>query len=185
MLNLPTIITFSRFAMVALIIIFYATESYTKFIFPLFLLAGFTDWLDGYLARLLQQQTAFGAFFDQVADKVVVTSSLIILIDWYQTRWITLPTIFIINRELLMSALRYLAMEQGVSKVIAVNGWGKAKTALQFVAISFLLAFPVWLHYSSIFYLGLTALIGSALLAWSSFIHYALALYPHLEFQKK
>ena len=72
----------------------------------LFTLAAATDWLDGYLARKLEQTTPLGAFLDPVADKLIVVSALIVLVAYHSNAWLTLPALVIIGREIVISALR-------------------------------------------------------------------------------
>ena len=103
----------------------------------LFVFAGITDWLDGYLARRLNQYSAFGAFLDPVADKLMVTAALILLVS----QDIVDPVIafIIIGREIAISALREWMAHLGDSKSTAVSMIGKVKTTFQLVAIPFLL----------------------------------------------
>jgi CDP-diacylglycerol--glycerol-3-phosphate 3-phosphatidyltransferase len=179
MLNLPTLITLTRFPIVLLLIFLHVFEGYSVYLFPLFLLGSLTDWLDGYLARTMHQHTMFGAFLDQCADKLLVSSALVILAILNQNRWITLPTLLIINRELLMSGLRHLAADLEMSHIIEVNSWGKIKTALQFIALCCLFAFPDWLPQNGVFAAGLIILNIAAFLAWVSLIKYSLILWSH------
>ncbi|KAF2590460.1 hypothetical protein F2Q70_00040893, partial [Brassica cretica] len=117
----------------------------------LFIAAAITDWLDGYLARKMRLGSAFGAFLDPVADKLMVAATLILLctkpmdavvvlgpIPWL----VTVPSIAIIGREITMSAVREWAASQNgkLSKAVAVNSLGKWKTATQMIALTILLA---------------------------------------------
>ena len=106
MCNLPTLFTMFRFLVAATLAISYVTFGATKMLCPLFILGGLSDWLDGYLARLLNQQTPWGAFLDQFADKVMVSTALIILVALHQNSLIILAAILSINRELAMASLR-------------------------------------------------------------------------------
>ena len=147
MLNAPTIITLLRFFIAITMIIFYFIGNLHVFLLPLFALAALSDWLDGYLARKLKLQTSFGAFLDQFADKFLVASSLIILAVSYQTVWITLPALLIINRDLLMASFRHFAAENKLSHLVEVNTLGKIKTAIQLAAIGSLFSYPAWSSY--------------------------------------
>ena len=109
----------------------------------LFSLAALTDWLDGYLARRLNQTTPFGAFLDPVADKLIVVSALIVLVTYHHTAWLTIPSLIIVGREIVISALREWMAEMNDSVAVAVNYLGKVKTTLQMVAITLLLIVPV------------------------------------------
>jgi cardiolipin synthase (CMP-forming) len=103
----------------------------------LFAFAAFTDWLDGYLARSLNQTSAFGAFLDPVADKLMVAAALIVLVNLEYVG--ALVAFIIIGREIAISALREWMAQLGSSKSIAVSMLGKIKTTFQMIAILFLL----------------------------------------------
>ena len=103
----------------------------------LFVVFALTDWLDGYLARKLNQSSAFGAFLDPVADKILVCASLLILV--HLTRVDVFVALIIIGREIAISALREWMAQIGASKSVAVHMIGKIKTVVQMVAIPFLL----------------------------------------------
>ena len=109
----------------------------------LFALAALTDWLDGYLARRLNQTTPFGAFLDPVADKLIVVSALIVLVTYHHTAWLMIPSLIIVGREIVISALREWMAEMNDSVAVAVSYLGKVKTTLQMVAITLLLIVPV------------------------------------------
>lgn len=103
----------------------------------LFVLFALTDWLDGYLARRLNQTSAFGAFLDPVADKFLVCASLLVLVDLGRVDVVV--ALLIIGREIAISSLREWMALIGAAKSVAVNLLGKLKTTLQMVAIPFLL----------------------------------------------
>ena len=103
----------------------------------IFMFAALTDYLDGYLARLLKQETSFGAFLDPVADKAIVASSLVMLVNMQRT--FVFAAIIIIIREIAVSALREWMAQLGETKSVAVAYIGKLKTTLQMLAIAFLL----------------------------------------------
>ncbi|MCD9560776.1 CDP-diacylglycerol-glycerol-3-phosphate 3-phosphatidyltransferase, mitochondrial [Datura stramonium] len=115
----------------------------------IFIAAAVTDWLDGYLARKMNLGTAFGAFLDPVADKLMVAATLVLLCTkplessvFGQLPWLlTVPSIAIIGREITMSAVREWAASQGgkLSEAVAVNNLGKWKTATQMIALTILL----------------------------------------------
>lgn len=109
----------------------------------LFALAAVTDWLDGYLARRMNQTTPFGAFLDPVADKLIVVSALIVLITYHHNAWLTIPSLIIVGREIVISALREWMAEMNDSVATAVSYLGKVKTTLQMIAITLLLIVPV------------------------------------------
>jgi CDP-diacylglycerol--glycerol-3-phosphate 3-phosphatidyltransferase len=175
-MNLPNYITFFRIAIIPFIVlVFYLPESlisdFNKSLTAtlLFILAGVSDWLDGYLARKMNLESKFGAFIDPVADKLIIVSSLVVLIEL--DRLAAFIAIIIIGREVAVSALREWMAGLGNSSSVAVAFIGKLKTTLQFIAISLLL-----FHYD--IYFIPTALIGeiaiwiAALLTVISMIFY-------------
>ena len=143
-LNLPNLVTLLRIALIPLIVgIFYMPDMWLTeqgknlAATAVFIVAAITDWLDGYLARKLNQMSAFGAFFDPVADKLVVVGALIILL--YLNRVDMVVALIIIGREIAISALREWMAQLGQAKSVAVAFVGKLKTVLQMVAIPLLL----------------------------------------------
>ena len=106
----------------------------------IFAFAAVTDWVDGYLARRLDQMTSFGAFLDPVADKLMVAIALVLLVERHDTLLFTLAACVIIGREIVISALREWMAELGERTSVAVSYIGKVKTAFQMVAITGLLA---------------------------------------------
>lgn len=104
-----------------------------------FVIAALTDALDGWVARKLNQFTAFGAFLDPVADKVMVAASLVVVVENYATWWVTIPALTIISRELVVSALREWMAQIGRQGQVAVSNLGKLKTIAQMVALTGLL----------------------------------------------
>ena len=148
-MNLPNILTMSRIVMIPVfVVIFYLPMQWSYLVSAiLFALAGLTDWLDGYLARKLNQSTPFGAFLDPVADKLMVAVALAVLIEEYSAVLLTIPATVIIGREIVISALREWMAEMGSRASVAVSYIGKIKTTAQMAAIVGLLAFPpgdVW-----------------------------------------
>jgi cardiolipin synthase (CMP-forming) len=144
LLNVPNILTFLRILMIPLVIgVFYFPEAWLTgwqknvTATALFAAAALTDWLDGYLARRLNQMSAFGEFLDPVADKLMVASALIVLV-WLD-RLDPLIGIIIIGREIAISALREWMARIGEAKSVAVNFLGKIKTISQMIAIPLLL----------------------------------------------
>jgi CDP-diacylglycerol--glycerol-3-phosphate 3-phosphatidyltransferase len=103
----------------------------------IFIAAAVTDWFDGYLARKLNQTSAFGAFLDPVADKLMVAAALIVLVELGRTE--AAVALIIVGREITISALREWMAQLGQSKSVAVSMIGKIKTVAQLVAIPFLL----------------------------------------------
>jgi CDP-diacylglycerol--glycerol-3-phosphate 3-phosphatidyltransferase len=139
--NLPNILTLTRVLCIPLLVaVFYFAGPFAGLAAAvIFVLAAITDWLDGWLARLLKQESEFGAFLDPVADKLIVATALVLLVDHYDSIWLTLSAIVIIGREILVSALREWMARRGQSQSVAVTLMGKLKTTLQMIAIILLL----------------------------------------------
>src|SRR5471032_501892 len=139
--TLPTIMTWTRIVAIPLIVgVFYLpiSEPMRNLIATvMFIVFAATDWLDGYLARKLNQTSAFGAFLDPVADKFLVCASLLVLV--HLQRADVFVALIIIGREIAISALREWMAQIGASKSVAVHMIGKLKTVSQMVAIPFLL----------------------------------------------
>lgn len=140
--NLPTLLTWARIVAIPLIVgVFYLpqVEGPTRNLIAtvMFIVFAATDWLDGWLARKLNQTSAFGAFLDPVADKFLVCASLLILVQLDRVN--ALVALVIIGREIAISALREWMAQIGASRSVAVHMIGKVKTTVQMVAIPFLL----------------------------------------------
>jgi CDP-diacylglycerol--glycerol-3-phosphate 3-phosphatidyltransferase len=181
MWTLPNILTFIRILLIPLLVVVYYLPIEGRYFFSaaIFGLAALTDWFDGYLARKLNQMTPFGAFLDPVADKLIVAVALVILLESRPSLLMTLPTMVIICREILISALREWMAEMGKRTSVAVSMVGKVKTTLQMIAIALLLlANPEVNNY--IYYLGFVMLyLAAALTLWSMSI-YLKAAWPQL-----
>jgi CDP-diacylglycerol--glycerol-3-phosphate 3-phosphatidyltransferase len=140
-LTIPTLLTWARIAAIPLIVgVYYlpldaATRNLAATV--MFVFFALTDWLDGWLARKLNQMSSFGAFLDPVADKFLICASLLILLQLDRVN--ALLALIIIGREIAISALREWMAQIGASRSVAVHMVGKAKTTVQMVAIPFLL----------------------------------------------
>lgn len=181
MWNLPNILTLLRIAMIPILIcVFYLPWEWRHLASAaIFGIAAGTDWLDGYLARKLDQFTPFGAFLDPVADKLIVASALVMLLEEHATLLFALPTMVIIGREIVISALREWMAELGKRTSVAVSYLGKVKTTLQMIAIAFLLAIDPAAH-PTLDYLGIALLYVAAILTLWSMIIYLRAAWPEL-----
>jgi cardiolipin synthase (CMP-forming) len=142
--NLPIFLTWIRIVLIPLVVgVFYLPDSVLSggerdFAAALmFIIAALTDWFDGFLARKLNQTSSFGAFLDPVADKLMVSAALLILVQL--ARVDAAIALVIVGREITISALREWMAQIGASKSVAVNSLGKFKTACQMVAIPMLL----------------------------------------------
>jgi CDP-diacylglycerol--glycerol-3-phosphate 3-phosphatidyltransferase len=139
--NLPIYLTLLRIALIPLLtIVFYLPwENSNVACMFIFLLAGFTDWLDGYLARKMKLETQFGAFLDPVADKLMVAVVLILLVQKIPDPYLAIPAAIIIGREITIASLREWMAELGKRAQVQVSQMGKWKTTAQMLAIGFLL----------------------------------------------
>lgn len=142
--NIPNLLTWLRIMLIPIFVgIFYLSDSWLSLPSKnlvatiIFTVAAVTDWLDGYLARVLNQASAFGAFLDPVADKLMVAAALIVLVRL--DRVDALIAVIIIGREITISALREWMAKIGQSKSVAVSLLGKIKTSSQMIAIPLLL----------------------------------------------
>lgn len=141
-MNVPNLITLTRLvAIPAMVVVFYLPFGWSDLCAAgVFLVAGLTDMLDGYLARRLGQTSRFGAFLDPVVDKLMVAAALVMLVQVHATAWLVVPAIVIVSREITVSALREWMAELGQRARVAVSKVGKIKTVAQIAAITGLLA---------------------------------------------
>ena len=182
-LNTPNLVTLSRIILIPVLIgVYYTPDGWltreTQNIIgtSVFILAGITDWLDGYLARRLNQMSAFGAFLDPVADKLIVAGALVVLL--YLNRVDMLVTLIIIGREIAISALREWMAKVGQAKSVAVAFIGKLKTLSQMVAIPLLL-FHEHLLGLDCQWLGTILINVAALLTVISMLYYLRKALPY------
>ncbi len=145
-MNTPNKLTVARMIIVPFLVVFLLTgwggDANRYISLALFVVASVTDWFDGYLARKNNLVTNFGKFMDPLADKLLVCSAMICMIELKRLpAWFV---IIIIGREFIISGFRLIAAENGI--VIAANYWGKFKTASQMIMIILLI-----LHFDGIF----------------------------------
>lgn len=185
--NWPNILTIVRIIVIPLLVICY----YLPFAWAhiaaagIFTFASFTDWVDGYLARYLQQTTKLGAFLDPVADKLMVSIALVMIVaePTFQflgikssivsipAVFITVPAAIIVAREIIVSALREWMAELGKRSRVKVNTLGKIKTAVQMIALIVLLSCDTSTS-TLIILLGYILLyIAAVLTIWSMFLY--------------
>jgi len=180
-LNIPNILTLIRIAMIPVFVaIFYLPWSWApQACAAVFALAGVTDWLDGYLARRLEQTSPLGAFLDPVADKLMVAAALILIVEADPTPALAIPAVIIIGREITISALREWMAEVGVRAKVAVSAIGKVKTAAQMVAITMLIwRDDIW--EIPVYTVGYVLLYMAAILTLWSMVLYLRAAWPSL-----
>jgi CDP-diacylglycerol--glycerol-3-phosphate 3-phosphatidyltransferase len=185
-LTIPTWLTLARIAMIpVLVIVYYLDYRWTNIAATaIFVFASLTDWLDGWIARRWNQYSAFGAFLDPVADKLMVSTALVITVEHHHTVWMALWASVIIGREIAVSALREWMAEVGQRAKVAVAAVGKVKTVVQMVALGFLL-YRERLFGLPIFAIGEWLLAAAAVLTLWSGYEYARAAWPSLSAQEK
>ncbi|KPA87771.1 MULTISPECIES: CDP-diacylglycerol--glycerol-3-phosphate 3-phosphatidyltransferase [Pseudomonas] len=179
-MNIPNLITVLRVVLIPIfILLFYLPYQWSYLAASsVFAFAAATDWLDGYLARRLEQSTPFGAFLDPVADKLMVAVALVLLVQEHANFWLTFPAVVIIGREIVVSALREWMAEIGARAQVAVSKMGKWKTAAQMLALVILLANPSALSFWVV--VGYALLMVAAGLTLWSMVQYLRAAWPHL-----
>ncbi len=173
-LNIPNTLTLLRILLIpVLVAVFYLPfHQHMLVAAAVFGLAAVTDWFDGYLARRLGQMTAFGAFLDPVADKLMVAVALVLLVEQHDTILFTLAACVIIGREIVVSALREWMAELGERTSVAVSYIGKVKTAFQMIAITGLLALgPAQNEHSLLALFYLVLYTAAVLTLWSMIVY--------------
>ena len=180
-MNIPNLITVLRVLLIPIFILLFYKPYHWSYMAAsaVFAFAAATDWLDGYLARRLEQSTPFGAFLDPVADKLMVAVALVLLVQAHANLWLTLPAAVIIGREIVISALREWMAEIGARAQVAVSNMGKWKTAAQMLALVILLGNPPAITFWVI--LGYALLLVAAGLTLWSMVQYLRAAWPHLK----
>lgn len=170
--HIPNLLTMTRIALLPILVLInylpvhWAPQATTG----VFILAALTDWLDGYLARRWHLTSAFGAFLDPVADKLLVTTALILVLQHNPAIWMALPVLVIIGREITISALREWMASLGAGTQVAVSQIGKIKTTAQIAAIICLLyqhdfvGFPLYTIGIMLLYLAVTLTLWSMLI---------------------
>jgi CDP-diacylglycerol--glycerol-3-phosphate 3-phosphatidyltransferase len=189
-LTIPTWLTLLRIVMIpVLVLVYYLPYKWTSLAAAaVFGLASLTDWLDGWIARRYHQYSAFGAFLDPVADKLMVAVSLFLIVQGHPTAWMALWAAVIVGREIAVSALREWMAELGQRARVKVASIGKIKTVAQMLALLCLLyavspsrqSQPDLFLAEAIFHIGDWLLAVAALLTlWSGFA-YLRAAWPVL-----
>ena len=190
-LTVPTMLTLLRIALIpVLAVVFYLPYGWSNFATAaIFGLASLTDWLDGWIARRYGQYSKFGAFLDPVADKLMVSTALFLIVQGHPTAWMALWAAVIVGREIAVSALREWMAEVGQRNKVAVAAMGKFKTIAQIVALLCLLysvspAQPPhpqpWMG-EVVFHIGDWLLAAAAILTLWSGLGYLRAAWPSLK----
>lgn len=181
--NIPILLTWLRIAAIPLFVaVLYVDEAWLStrqaniLATLIFIAAAVTDWFDGYLARRLNQTSAFGAFLDPVADKLMVAAALIVLVELGRTDAIV--ALIIVGREITISALREWMAQIGQSKNVAVSMLGKIKTVSQLVAIPFLIYDGTLFGFIDCRMTGRALIwVAAALTIWSMFYYLKAAFF--------
>lgn len=175
-------LTMLRVALIPVFVLFFYLPlfGYNNLVLTvIYFIAGITDWFDGYLARKLDQQSAFGAFMDPVADKLMVVVALVLLISKHPNIWMVIPSMIIIGREITISALREWMANGGEGTKVKVSMIGKFKTAAQMLAIGCML-YEVPLGWFPSMQVGYVLLyVAAGLTLWSMLV-YLKAAWPSL-----
>jgi len=173
--TVPNLLTALRVAAIPLMVICYYLPQPVSTVGAamVFIVASVTDWFDGWLARRLGQTSQFGAFLDPVADKLLVSVALILLLHRMDNVFITLAAMVVIGREIVISALREWMAQLGKRASVAVNSIAKLKTGVQMTAIPILLWYPSKPAGEELRLLGLLLLAVAVLLTlWSMIIYF-------------
>ncbi len=178
--GIPNVLTLVRIILIPIFIgLYYLPFAWSHLgAAMIFGLASITDWLDGFLARRLEQISPFGAFLDPVADKLLVSSALLLLLGAANIHHITLPAIIIVGREIVISALREWMAEIGSRASVKVSYVAKIKTGAQMVALVLLLIFNPAVSNWGI--LGFVLLYLAAILTIWSMVMYIQIAWPLL-----
>jgi cardiolipin synthase (CMP-forming) len=183
--NIPILLTWLRVAMIPMVVgVFFLPDGWLKMeesgiiSSAIFIIAAITDWFDGFLARRWNEVSAFGAFLDPVADKLLVAGVLLLLLQLDRTNFVI--AFIIIGREITISALREWMAQIGASKSVAVSSIGKIKTAAQMVAIPMLL-YGQPIGSLDILWLGQHLLEIAAILTIWSMLYYLQKAWPTIK----
>lgn len=187
-LNIPNLLTWARILLIPLFVgVFYAPQwlspaEQNLAATVLFVIAAVTDWFDGWIARKLGQTSAFGAFLDPVADKLMVAAALIVLVQLERADAII--AFIIIGREIAISALREWMAKIGAARSIAVSFIGKVKTTAQMIAIPLLL-YADAIYGVSMLWLGGWLIMAAAVLTLWSMAYYLKMAWPEISLRSK
>ncbi|HEV8691989.1 MAG TPA: CDP-diacylglycerol--glycerol-3-phosphate 3-phosphatidyltransferase [Ideonella sp.] len=180
--TVPTLVTWARILSIPLIVAVFYTPlgdpARNLIATVMFVVFALTDWLDGYLARKLNQSSAFGAFLDPVADKFLVCAALIVLVHLGRVH--ALIALVIIGREIAISSLREWMAHIGASRSVAVHMLGKVKTTVQMIAIPFLLFDGMLFGLIDTHLWGTVLIIAAAVLTIWSMVYYLQKALPEI-----
>ena len=180
-MNIPNILTVLRVLLIPIIILLFYLPFQWSYLAAsaVFAIAAITDWLDGYLARKLQQSTPFGAFLDPVADKLMVAIVLVMLVQAQSSWFEDVIAMIIIGREITISALREWMATIGERANVKVDITGKIKTTLQMFGIAFMV-WKVPLFGIPVYTIGFVLLVLAAVMTIWSMFAYLKAAWPFI-----
>jgi len=177
--SIPNLLTFLRILIIPLLVFVYYYPPNVigmRLAALLFAIAAITDWLDGYLARKLNQTSKLGAFLDPIADKLIVVTVLVMIADEFGKLSILIPALIIIGREIAVSGLREWMSELGYPGSVSVSMLGKIKTTAQMMAL-LLLLYRYDIFGIPIFDIGVVLLyLAAALTLWSMLVYFRRAI---------
>ncbi len=178
--SIPNALTYFRLILIPVFVVTFYLPIEGKWWITgaVFLVAAVTDWLDGFLARYLKQSSAFGAFLDPVADKLMVGAALVLLVSEYPVWWVAIAGVVIVSREIVISALREWMAELGKRATVKVSMIGKLKTAAQMLSLLILLSQPV--GYTRVVEIGFVLMYCAVVLTLWSMMYYLLAAWKVL-----
>ena len=181
-MTIPNALTLLRIALIPVFVAVFYIETDWRHLATtaIFGAAALTDLLDGYLARRLRQTSAFGAFLDPVADKLMVTVVLVLLVQSHPTAWLAVPAAVIIGREVAISALREWMAAIGQRTQVGVALVGKVKTVVQMIALVLMLYRDDLMGIFPTYIVGFTLLYVAAVLTLWSMVVYLRAAWPVL-----
>jgi CDP-diacylglycerol--glycerol-3-phosphate 3-phosphatidyltransferase len=177
--TIPTAITLFRIALIPLfVIVFYLPYPWADLAAAgIFAFASITDWVDGFLARALKQESSFGAFLDPVADKLMVVVAIVLIVERHPSIYIAIPSVIIVAREISVSALREWMAQLGSRAAVQVSFIGKAKTTTQLISILLMIYSEPYFDLPT-FQIGLVGYYLAAFFTVVSMVQYLRAAWP-------
>jgi CDP-diacylglycerol--glycerol-3-phosphate 3-phosphatidyltransferase len=177
--TIPTAVTLFRIGLIPLfVVVFYLPFPWSDLVAAaIFGFASLTDWVDGYLARALKQESSFGAFLDPVADKLMVVVAIVLIVESHPSIYIAIPSVIIIAREISVSALREWMAELGSRAAVQVSFFGKAKTTTQLISLLLMIYSEPYFDLPT-FEIGLVVYYLAAFFTVVSMVQYLRAAWP-------
>jgi CDP-diacylglycerol--glycerol-3-phosphate 3-phosphatidyltransferase len=177
--TIPTAVTLFRIGLIPLfVVVFYLPFPWSDLVAAaIFGFASLTDWVDGYLARALKQESSFGAFLDPVADKLMVVVAIVLIVESHPSIYIAIPSVIIIAREISVSALREWMAELGSRAAVQVSFFGQAKTTPQLISLLLMIYSEPYFDLPT-FEIGLVVYYLAAFFTVVSMVQYLRAAWP-------